>query len=259
MGEDHTTAGAEAFASAGARSAGVLSEAERLRLRALGIALAYDPVQVGWVRLDGVDDLAPLDTDGDEVGPPRPGRSAAWRGRLEGLKAAYRLRPWREDDVGTFVALLDDPEVWRHLPETYPAPLTEDLARDLIRLSDASEHHDVFAVEWGGGVIGQVRLAFDVASRDRREGEISYWLGRSHWGRGLGGDLVALFTHESFRRRPDLGTIVARVHEENRASARVLEKASYRRRGKASDDPSIDVHRVSREDYGFGPAPARPS
>ncbi len=190
--------------------------------RATGVPLAYDPAQVGWLPAGAADDLA----------PPRRG----WEGRL-------RLRAWREEDLEAYLGLLDDPRVWAHLPDPYPDPLTPALARDLIAISNVGGHHEVLAVEADGTVAGQVRLAF---ATDGGEAEVSYWLGSAHWGRGIGSALVALFTDRSFRRRPGLGAIVARVHRGNPASARVLKKAGYREAGQMADDPAWRLFRRER-------------
>ena len=53
-----------------------------------------------------------------------------------------------------------------------------------------------------------------------------------YWGRGLGSEIVRRFTKEGFRDRPDIERIFARVHEDNAASRRVLEKASFAPAGK---------------------------
>ncbi len=183
-----------------------------------------DPAQVGEVPAGGADDLGPL------------ARAVLHR------EARLRLRPWRAEDLGTYLGLLDDPKVWAHLPEPYPDPLMPALARDLIAISNERWHHEVLAVEAEGMVVGQVRLAFGPGD----EGEISYWLGRVHWGRGIGSELVALFTARSLCQRPALRAIVARVHQANAASARVLEKAGYRETGRAPRDPAWRLFRIER-------------
>ena len=215
------------------RSAGILDSEDIAFCRANGIALAFDPVQQGWVTLDCQDDLRlahlrHLDN--------RETRLAASR---------FTFRRWRPDDLPVYVALLDDPEVWAYMPEDYPDPLDEDTARVLIEISAAQGHHDVCAVEHDGAVVGQARLAFPEKSRDRDTAEISYWLGRAHWGRGLGSEIVALFTDRSFRTWPSLRELYALVHEDNAASMRVLEKAGYRPSGHSRKDPALRMFRVS--------------
>jgi RimJ/RimL family protein N-acetyltransferase len=224
------------------RSAGPLDMEELAFCREQGVPLAYDPVGVGWVSATCEDDLDLVD-EASPAGGPAPAMEFGGR---------YRLRPWRLDDAPRFVALLDNPRVWEYLPESYPAPLTEDLARDLIELSNRSDHHEVLALELDGEVVGQVRLAFNPGSEDRSEGEISYWLGEPWWGQGIGRDLVAHFTALSFGRHPELRSIVARVHEHNTASGRILEGIGYAQQERSAASPAICVYRSLRAAAGIG-------
>ncbi len=121
------------------------------------------------------------------------------------------------------------------MPEEYGGQLNTDIAHDLIVLSNEAEHHVVRAVEFNGKAIGQVRLEF--SDLDYSEAEISYWLGEAFWGQGHGSEIVRRFAEESFKRRPDLVRLVARVHQDNAASARILTKADFRIDEDARDGP----------------------
>ena len=194
----------ETWAARRRRSEGPLDGGELALARAQGVALAYDPAQAGWVPATCRDDLAP------PLGAP----------------LALAFRPWEEADAPAFRALLDDPEVWRFLPESH-RPLSEDDARALIALS-AAPHHEVRAVLADGRPVGQVRLL----RGPEGEAELSYWLGRGHWGRGLGSALVARAAARAFADHPRLRALTARVHEGNPASARALEKAGFAEEGR---------------------------
>lgn len=210
------------------RSQGVLDAEALAYCRDRGIALAFDPVQIGSVIANCEDDLSAWQQPSDW--PQRSdaaGRSPQLPDRIQRLRQRLRLRPWQLRDADAFVDLLDNPAVWRFLPDNYPAPLTRDVALGLIELSNSATHHVVLAIEAGGQVVGQVRLLFE-EERDRAaQGEISYWLGEPHWGQGLASDAVALFTFDCFQQRPALESIIARVQNDNRASAKVLEKCGY--------------------------------
>lgn len=205
------------------RSAGPLDADALAACRAAAVPLAYDPLQHGWIPLACADDLATCAAEGDIL-----------------------LRPWRLDDLPTFVALLDDPRVWRHLPETYPAPLTEAIARDLIEIAREGTHHEVRAIVVEGAPVGQVRLAFD-PDEGRRRAEIGYWLGASHWARGIAGDAVALATRHAFAAHGELATLFAIVHADNHASLKVLEKAGYARAGTAPRGGDRLVLEIARD------------
>lgn len=214
------------------RFAGTLDAEERAFCRDNAIALAFDPVQQGWVT----EDCLPDEADDDVALPGRADSQGP---------GALRFRPWTPEDVTEFRAMLDDAAVWTYLPETYPDPLDEETARTLIEISNISGHHDVCAIETQGEVVGQVRLAFETTSGKERA-EISYWIGRAHWGRGLASAAVAQFTDRGFRRHPKLTEIFAVVHADNTGSVRVVQKAGYRRAGSSQKLPDSTVYSISR-------------
>jgi RimJ/RimL family protein N-acetyltransferase len=176
--------------------------------------------------------------------------------RVNAARSEFLLRPWRVGDARRYAALLESEAVWDALPDEYPGPLSEAMASNLIDISNGwAERHVVFAVEWRGEPIGQARLQFD-SSDFSDAAEISYWLGVPYWGRGLGTNIVSLFTAECFRRRPHLNRIFAVVLDGNAASMRVLEKAGYRYESfryqnvvKAGAKRSSHVFGLCRADY----------
>ena len=58
---------------------------------------------------------------------------------------------------------------------------------------------------------------------DRREREVTYWIGRSYWGRGIATDAL-----DAFVRVDPARPLHARVASDNVASRRVLEKCGFR-------------------------------
>lgn len=147
------------------------------------------------------------------------------RGLSPDLSSEVDFRHWEDADLAEYVALLDDPAVWQWLPETYPAPLSAELARDLIAISSLDLHHQVRAVTWRGRPVGQVRLQWDAPDRPDapvRSAELSYWLGQRHWGQGLGRAMVSAAVARAFADHPDLTRLWAQVHPENPASSRLL-------------------------------------
>jgi RimJ/RimL family protein N-acetyltransferase len=176
--------------------------------------------------------------------------------RIAAARAAFAFRPWRMSDATRYATLLGDQAVWDALPDEYPGAMTEPMARDLIEISNGwSERHVVYAVEWRGQAIGQVRLQFD-SSVFANDAEISYWLGTPYWGQGLGTSIVTLFTADSFHRKPELERIFAVVLDGNVPSTRLLEKAGYRYESfrylnvlKGGSKRSSLVFGLSRADY----------
>jgi len=203
----------------GLRSDGVLTAKEARRCRELGIPLAFDPVQIGWVPVSRTDDIAlPKAPDGQDAG--------------------LHFRPWAESDAPQLARMLSSESLWAFLPEEYPGRIDVATAFELIGLSRAPHHHVVAVVE-DGRPVGQARLLFG----SEGEAEISYWLGPDHWGKGLGSRIVRRFTEKCFAERDDLHRIFARVHEDNLASRRILERASYRSAGKDGLWDTLEIRR----------------
>lgn len=199
------------------RSEGPMNIEQVQMWRAAGQALAYDPLQIGWVRADTFDDI---DMKYKPSAGPRYAKLTAPKGQN------YALRHWRDSDLSLFHAMLNDPAVWTYMPEAYPAPLTKDMARALIEVSHSSNHHEVYAVISRGTPIGQVRLAFPDTD-DIDAGELSYWLGRQHWGQGHGRAMVTAFVDRTMRDHPGLAALTARVHRDNTASDRIIRSTGF--------------------------------
>jgi EAL domain-containing protein (putative c-di-GMP-specific phosphodiesterase class I)/RimJ/RimL family protein N-acetyltransferase len=149
------------------------------------------------------------------------------RQRINNAKAQFTFRQWSLNDLDDFISHLDDEDMWRYIPQDYPNPLTREMASSLIGASnEVTQRHKVHAVQWSGKPIGQARLLFDSTYPDAAE--ISYWLGKEHWGKGLTSDFVTLYTLESFHANPHINCIYAKVLDGNSASIKLLEKAGYR-------------------------------
>ncbi len=163
------------------------------------------------------------------------------------------------EEAAEFCTLLDDPAIWQHLPEDYPNPLTESMARDLIEISNESKHHEVRAIEKKGRIVGQIRMLFDnphgsnsIDGDAHTDAEISYWVGTDFWGKGIASEVIAIYSLLSFWTHP-IDSIFARVLENNVASLRALERAHYRDEGdlatELGGDPTIRTLRCFRADY----------
>jgi RimJ/RimL family protein N-acetyltransferase len=203
---------------------GVLDADELAKARAAGTALAYCPLQLGWVPLDVEED--------DDVATPlswQVGASQLWK-KVDGTPVhpqaqALRLRVWVEDDLPVYRALLADDSLWTHMLEERPARLDDDTLRALIALSTEGAHHKVRVASLGGQPVGQVRLEYGA---DPATGELSYWVAAAARGRGIGRQMVTRFLDRLAMRKPHITRIRARVHPDNRASQRLLLACGFR-------------------------------
>ena len=201
------------------RSDGVLCNTGLSLCKTNGIETAFDPLQGGWIPSHAIDDVRPVRRDipfrPRPVAPSSPGGSA------------NRLRSWLVSDVARYHALLDDPALWDNMPETYPHPLTLDQAAALIEIANNSNHHQVFAILNNDLPVGQVRIEFDDDGTDARKAEISYWIGRTHWGHGIASRAVTTFASKCLDEDRNLHALTVRVKTGNAASLRVLHKAGF--------------------------------
>lgn len=205
---------------------GVLTAAQVARSRAQQTPVAFDPVQIGWIATDRRADTA----QPCQRTPPAP---LSWR--IPPVTRALTFRQWHVSDVAIFRGLLNDPHIWEYMFEDWPGDISEDMALDLIAIASLAPHHTVRAALRDGIPIGQFRLAFDALGTNPHKAEISYWLGRAHWGQGLGKALVAAATRQAFDSHAALRGIVAHVHPGNPASAKALAHAGYQQIGTRQD------------------------
>ena len=84
-------------------------------------------------------------------------------------------------------------------------------------------------IEVAGEVVGSIGSWTGDGGR-----EVTYWIGRTHWGRGIATAALRQFLAEVDRRRP----MLAATAFDNLASQRVLEKCGFRRVGAGTGAPS---------------------
>ena len=137
------------------------------------------------------------------------------------------LRPVRADDAEPlFPQIHRRREVTRWL--CWTGPDTLEVLRDRYRTwryGVDEEPAYMFAIESAedGAVIGEGSLRFD---DHPGVGELGYWLGESHHGRGHGRDTVELLTRVGFELCGAFA-LTGRVKEGNEASIRVLNRTGF--------------------------------
>ena len=206
---------------------GILTAEQLNHHRSKGLPLAFCPVQIGWVSAAASQDDCPV------VRADEPSAPLSWS--VSRPLGAFTMRGWTEADAPVYRRLLDDADLWRYMPEAWPGAIDAEMARDLITISNAVAHHEVWAILRDDVPLGQVRFAFADHGRDRSTAEISYWFGRAYWGQGWGRRVVRKASAQAFKDHPALRRIVAHVHPDDHASAKVLEAAGYARCGQRDD------------------------
>jgi RimJ/RimL family protein N-acetyltransferase len=156
------------------------------------------------------------------------------------------LRKVEGRDVPVFFEQMSDPAAARMAAFT-PKNLSDPTAFE-VRWKRLLAKRSVTTrtIELDGVVVGHI-----ACFGSRGEREITYWIGREYWGRGIGTRALALFLR-SLRADP----LYARAAADNVASIRVLEKAGFvptarekdfaERRGEEVEEIVMMLNRRSR-------------
>ena len=127
------------------------------------------------------------------------------------------LRDVETADVPVFFAQQLDPDAHHMAAFTSGNPADEAAFTARWTRILADPNVTAKAIVHAGRVIGHV-----ASFGPREEREVTYWLGKEYWGRGLATRALAAFLR-GLRERP----LHARAATDNRASIRVLEKCGF--------------------------------
>jgi RimJ/RimL family protein N-acetyltransferase len=128
------------------------------------------------------------------------------------------LRAVHESGLDALFRQMSDPESVRMAAFTPEAP--DDRQRFDAHMVKVRESPDntLRAITWKGDSVGSMG-SFVV----EEQSEVTYWVDRAVWGRGIASQALALFL-EQIETRP----LYARAASDNAASLRVLEKTGFR-------------------------------
>ena len=131
------------------------------------------------------------------------------------------LRPLEDGDLDAIYQQVTDPEAIRMAAFTAEDQTDRStfLARTARLRSDASVSHRVIDVDGAvAGTIGSFRIDDQL--------EVTYWVDRAHWGKGIASTALQILLAETAER-----PVYARAASDNVGSLRVLEKVGFRRIG----------------------------
>lgn len=150
---------------------------------------------------------------------------------IELSRGSVLLRDWRDDDAEALAPLANDRRVWLNLRDAFPHPYGFEDAVRFIAASRAMAPPGNFAIVAGSRLAGGIgfKRGVDV---ERVGAEVGYWVAPAFWGRGIATTALLALTDHAFEAHPELTRLYALPYAVNIASARVLEKAGYRREGR---------------------------
>lgn len=146
---------------------------------------------------------------------------------------AFKLRPWKEDDIISLAENANDPEIAKFLTDAFPHPYTAEHARKFIEISAGHYPQRIFAIEVEGMAAGGIGIhpQTDIMSKNA---EIGYWLGRKFHGLGIISRAIPQIVEYGFRTF-DINRIYARPFGNNMASQRALEKCGFKLEARISN------------------------
>ena len=128
------------------------------------------------------------------------------------------LRPVHESDLDALFRQTSDPESVRMAAFTAEDPADRQwFDAHMVGVMESPES-TLRAIIWRGDLVGSIG-SFVVEGQT----EVTYWIDRAAWGRGIASQALALFL-EVVRIRP----LYARAASDNAGSLRVLEKTGFR-------------------------------
>lgn len=143
-------------------------------------------------------------------------------GDVEGRTAnQIRLRDVRDDDLPIFFDHQRDPIANRMAASTAKDPSDRGAFRAHWTRIRSDNTVTIKTILLGGHVIGSVASFLD---KEFGKPEVTYWIGRECWGRGLATKALS-----EFLRLVTVRPLYARSAKDNIASIRVLEKCGFRR------------------------------
>lgn len=136
-----------------------------------------------------------------------------------------RLELLTEAHAAGLLPLADDPEVSDTSGVPQPCRL-EDVQRWVAQNRGEPPERLTFAILADGELVGACSLRH--LDLEAGQAELSYWVGRAYWGRGIGARAAAALLDHAFHEL-GLGRIVAQcLRESNERSNRILRRLGFR-------------------------------
>ena len=158
-----------------------------------------------------------------------------------------RLRPWSTGDYESLVRYGNNPLVWRNLTDMFPHPYTFADAVEWVAVASDSGGSVFLAIDLDGEAIGGVGI-IERQGNDFHTGQFGYWLGQSHWGRGIATCAARALKNYAFAGSR-FKRLEAPVFAWNPPSMRVLEKVGFVREGVLRKSVLKDGHLIDSVMY----------
>ena len=159
------------------------------------------------------------------------------------------LRELRADDAASLAANANNDAVWRNLFDGFPRPYTLSEAQSWCNpCARPAAAGWVWGITQNDEVIGCVGLRPD-AGWLRCNAEVGYWIGETHWRKGITSEALALVTSWTWAQLPEITRIYAPIFSWNQGSQRVATQCGYRLEGHLGQSAIKDGQVIDRVQY----------
>lgn len=169
--------------------------------------------------------------------------------RLETSIPDCVLRPWRSGDTAELVVNANSRKVWRNLTESFPHPYTEGDAEQWIEIANSPGRSTHLAIVLAERIVGGIG-AIAGEGISQRTAQFGYWLGESHWGKGIASAAARAMVRQ-LEVQGEFVRLEAPVFSWNRVSMRVLEKVGFQREGLLRKSVSKDGEIIDSVMYAY--------
>ena len=137
----------------------------------------------------------------------------------------YFIRSFEYNDTASIVKYANNIEVSRFMRDSFPYPYTKDNAVQWINFVKKNYSSLVFAIADENELIGGIG-AVPQTDVHRFSAEVGFWLGQSHWNKGIITIALPAFCNYLFTKF-EFNRLTANVFDGNEASKKVLEKNGF--------------------------------
>ena len=138
---------------------------------------------------------------------------------------AVIIRQWTLNDLSSLTIHANNINIWNNLRNYFPYPYTEEDGKKWLQKTIGAVPIVNFAIDLDGEAIGGIGLILN-SDVYIHTAEIGYWLGETHWGKGIGTEAVRQMVEYTFYYF-DIIRLYAEVFETNKSSMRILEKNGF--------------------------------
>lgn len=144
---------------------------------------------------------------------------------MEFILSKALLRPWKESDAASIARHANNKKISDNLRDGFPYPYTIEDARTWLSLALNETRHILLAIEVDGEAAGGIAILYK-DNVYRFSAEIGYWLGESHWNKGITSEAIRILSDFIFENT-GIVRIQAEIFSPNIASMKAVTNAGY--------------------------------